>query len=118
MIKRYQTKEMANIFNDEYKFNKWLFVETIVARIEEESGIIPRGLSKKLSRIKIRPERVYEIEKITHHDVIAFLETAREKLGREGKWLHFGLTSYDLVDTAFVLTILEAIDIIAGKAEY
>lgn len=115
MIKRYQTKEMANIFNDEYKFNKWLFVETIVARIEEEAGIIPRGLSKKLSRIKIRPERVYEIEKITHHDVIAFLETAREKLGREGKWLHFGLTSYDLVDTAFVLTILEAIDIITGK---
>lgn len=117
MIKRYQTKEIAKIFNDEYKLKKWLIVEKIVAKVEEEVGIIPKGLSKKLSKIKVKPERVYEIEKVTNHDVIAFLEATREKLGKEGKWLHFGLTSYDLVDTAFVLTILEGIDIILKESK-
>ncbi len=112
MIKRYQTKEIAAIFNDEYKLKKWLLVERVVAKVEEDAGIIPRGLSRKLSRIKVRPDRVRKIEEVTNHDVIAFLEAAREKLGKEGKWLHFGLTSYDLVDTASVLVVLEAIDII------
>ncbi len=113
MIKRYQTNEMARIFNDEYKLEKWLFVERIVAAVEEKTGVIPRGLSSKLAKIRVKPERVKAIEKVTNHDVIAFLEAAREKLGKKtGKWLHFGLTSYDLVDTAFVLMILEAIDIL------
>jgi adenylosuccinate lyase len=115
MIKRYQTKELVSIFNDEYKLKKWLFVEKVVAEVEEKAGIIPKGLSKKLSNIKVKPERVYEIEKVTNHDVIAFLEAAREKLGKQGKWLHFGLTSYDLVDTAFVLIILESIDVILNE---
>lgn len=118
MIERYQTKEMARIFNDEYKLKKWLFVERIVAGIEEKSGVIPRGLSSKLAKIKVKPERVRTIEKVTNHDVIAFLEAAREKLDkRVGKWLHFGLTSYDLVDTAFVLMLLEAIDVLLGDVK-
>lgn len=117
MIKRYQTKEMSNIFNDEYKLKKWLFVEKVVAEVEENTGIIPKGLSKKLSNIIVKPERVYEIEKVTNHDVIAFLQAAREKLGKEGKWLHFGLTSYDLVDTAFVLIIIEGVDIILNEVK-
>lgn len=117
MIKRYQTKEMSNIFNDEYKLKKWLFVEKLVAEVEENTGIIPKGLSKKLSNIIVKPERVYEIEKVTNHDVIAFLQAAREKLGKEGKWLHFGLTSYDLVDTAFVLIIIEGVDIILNEVK-
>jgi len=112
MIKRYQTKELANILDEEYKLKKWLLVEKVVARVEEESHIIPKGLSTRLLKIVVKPERVHEIEKITNHDVIAFLDATREKLGKEGKWLHFGLTSYDLVDTAFVLIIREAMDII------
>ncbi|MCK4250653.1 adenylosuccinate lyase [candidate division WOR-3 bacterium] len=117
MIKRYKTKEMSNIFNDEYKLKKWLFVEKVAAEVEENTGIIPKGLSKKLSNIIVKPERVYEIEKVTNHDVIAFLQAAREKLGKEGKWLHFGLTSYDLVDTAFVLIIIEGVDIILNEVK-
>jgi adenylosuccinate lyase len=118
MIRRYQTEEMASIFNDDYKFEKWLFVESVVAAVEEKAGIIPAGLSNRLTRIKVTPARVRAIEKITNHDVIAFLEAAREKLGnRVGKWLHFGLTSYDLVDTAFVLIILEAIGILQRDIE-
>jgi len=113
MIKRYQTKEIAAIFNDEAKIKKWLFVERIVASVEESAGIIPRGLSRNLLKVVVKPERVQAIEKVTNHDVIAFLQAVREKLGeKEGRWLHFGLTSYDLVDTAFVLSIIEAIDVL------
>ncbi len=112
MIERYQTSPLKKIFNEEYRFQKWLFVETVVAEIEEKEGIIPRGLSKKLKGIIVNPERVAEIEKTTNHDVIAFLTAVREKIGKPGKWLHFGLTSYDLVDTAFSLTIQEAMKII------
>ncbi len=117
MIKRYRTKEIEDIFNEKYKLKKWLSVEKIVAQVEEAAGIIPKGLSKKLSRIEVKPERVREIERVTNHDVIAFLEAAREKLGKEGKWLHFGLTSYDLVDTAFVIMIREALDIILRETK-
>ena len=112
MIRRYQTQEIAAIFSEEYKFKKWLLVERMVAKVEEQEGIIPKGLSRKLPKITVRPERVEEIERITNHDVIAFLEAVKEKLGTEGRWLHFGLTSYDLVDTALVLMIIEGIDII------
>jgi len=112
MIKRYQTQAMASIFGEEYKLEKWLYVEQIVAEVQGELGIIPKGLNRKLAKISVTPERVHTIEKVTNHDVIAFLTAAREKLGSQGKWLHFGLTSYDLVDTAFVLIIREAIDIV------
>jgi adenylosuccinate lyase len=112
MIHRYQTKEIAALFTDEYKIKKWVLVEKIVAEVEEKANIIPKGLSRKLAKIKIRPERIYKIEKVTNHDVIAFLHAVREKLGREGQWVHFGLTSYDLVDTAFVLIIIEGMEVI------
>jgi adenylosuccinate lyase len=112
MIKRYQTKEMTHLFSEEYKLQKWLYVERMVALIEEQSGIIPRGLSARLTKISVKPERVHAIEKITNHDVIAFLTAAREKLGKQGKWLHFGMTSYDLVDTSFVLILREGLDVI------
>ncbi|KPL13433.1 hypothetical protein AMJ74_05250 [candidate division WOR_3 bacterium SM1_77] len=112
MIKRYRTDELTKILSQEYKFEVWLQVEKTVADVEEAEGIIPKGLSKKLRNVRVKPERVEEIEKITNHDVIAFLEAVREKIKREGRWLHFGLTSYDLVDTAFVLILLQASDII------
>lgn len=116
MIRRYQTKEMAHLFSEEYKFRKWIHVEFIVAQVEEAAGIIPRGLSNKLKKASVTPDRVHAIEKVTNHDVIAFLHATREKLGRQGKWLHFGMTSYDLVDTAFVLILREGIDIIYESA--
>ena len=115
MIERYMTKEMARIFSDDYKFTKWLNVEQIVAEVETESGIIPAGLSRKISKIKVDPRRIDEIERSVNHDVIAFLHAAREKLGPHGTWLHFGLTSYDLVDTAFVLIIKEALAIVSTE---
>jgi len=112
MIKRYETEELAKILSQEYKFEVWLRVERTVAEVEETERIVPKGLSKQLRNVKVDPERVDAIEKITNHDVIAFLEAVREKIKRNGRWLHFGMTSYDLVDTAFVLVLLQATDII------
>lgn len=114
MIERYRTKAIASIFDEERKLKKWLFVERVVAEVEEQAGIIPRGLSRKIARVSVTPSQVEEIEKVTNHDVIAFLQAAREQLGERGKWLHFGLTSYDLVDTAFVLSILDALTIVTS----
>ena len=112
MIKRYQTDELKKILSQEYKFEVWLKVERTVAAVEEAEGIIPRGLSRRLRNVSVTPERIEEIEKITNHDVIAFLEAVREKIKSEGRWLHFGLTSYDLVDTAFVLILIQASNVI------
>lgn len=115
MIERYTTREMSRIFSDEHKFTMWLHVERIVAEVESRAGIIPSGLSRRIGKVKVDPRRVDAIERVVNHDVIAFLHAVREKLGREGKWLHFGLTSYDLVDTAFVLVLKEALTIVSGE---
>ncbi|MEO0206728.1 MAG: adenylosuccinate lyase [candidate division WOR-3 bacterium] len=110
MIKRYETEEIRKIFSEDHKMEVWVLVEKAVAQVQEELRIIPKGLSKRLEKITIDPERVEEIEKITNHDVIAFLEAVREKIGKEeGRWLHFGMTSYDLVDTAWGLIIKDAL---------
>jgi len=115
MIDRYKTDRIDRIFNEDYKYEKWLEVEKTVAEVQERMGVIPRGLSRKLGRIKVAPRRVNQIEKRTNHDVIAFLEAVREKAGRSGKWLHFGMTSYDLVDTALSLMLREAGAVIDGE---
>ncbi len=118
MIKRYETEEIRKIFSEEHKMEVWVIVEKAVAQVQEELGIIPKGLSKRLKKVKVNPMRVEEIEKITNHDVIAFLEAVREKIGKEeGRWLHFGMTSYDLVDTAWGLILRDGINIILKDIE-
>jgi len=115
MIKRYRTEKIEKIFSEGYKLKVWLLIEKIVAEVQEKKKIVTRGLSTKLLKVKVTPGRVNEIEKRTNHDVIAFLEAVREKLGKEGRWLHFGLTSYDLVDTAWALIICEALRVILNE---
>lgn len=117
MIKRYETDELREIFSEKNKMAVWLSVERVVAEVQESLGIIPKGLSRKLERLKIDPIRVEEIEKVTNHDVIAFLEAVREKIGNKSRWLHFGMTSYDLVDTAWALIIREALNIIIKETD-
>lgn len=117
MIDRYQTKDMSQIFSEDAKMDTWLLVERVVAQVQEQAGIIPRGLCARLKKIRVSPDRIREIEEVTHHDVIAFLTAAREKLGRAGRWLHYGLTSYDLVDTAFALSLQKACTVIITEIE-
>lgn len=112
MIERYQTEELAAILNQEHRFKVWLEVERVVAEIQEAEGMIPKGLSRRLKGVKVSTKRVEQIERTTNHDVIAFLEAVREKIGRNGRWLHYGMTSYDLVDTASALILREATGII------
>lgn len=112
MIERYQTEELSTILSQEYRFKVWLDVERVVAEVQEAEGIIPKGLSRRLKNVKVTGKRVEQIERTTNHDVIAFLEAVREKVGRQGRWLHYGMTSYDLVDTASALILLQATDVI------
>jgi adenylosuccinate lyase len=113
MIERYSTPEMQEIWADEHRFRYWLRVEKAVASAEEKLGIIPDGLSECLKGIDdVDYKRVAEIEEQTEHEVTAFLQAVWEALPCSRTYLHYGLTSYDVVDTGLTLRILEACDIL------
>ncbi len=116
MIERYSTSEMKKIWSEEYKFKKWLEVEKTVAIVEGELGIIPKKDAEKIYKnAHFDIKRIYEIEEITHHDVIAFTTAVAEKLGSESRYLHYGLTSTDVVDTAQALRLKEANSLIENE---
>ncbi len=117
---RYSTPELLSIWSETNRFRIWAKVEWAVARAQEEIGIIPKvGLSEKLEKLindekfwEDVPRRVEEIEKIYDHDVLAFLAVIERSLGKEGRFLHFGLTSSDIVDTANSLMLKSALEYI------
>jgi len=116
MIPRYTTKEMGEIWGDENKFAKWLKVEKAVALAQAELGMIPEKAAKDIntkSRFDIK--KIEEIESKTHHDVIAFLTDVSSHLGDSSKYLHYGLTSSDVGDTALSLQILDAAEVVEKK---
>ncbi len=112
MIERYRVPEIHNIWSDENKFRKFFEVELAVLKAREELGEIPKGISRSLKNAKFTVERIKEIEEKTHHDVIAFIEAISEDCGEEVRFLHQGLTSSDIVDTAFSLLVMEISKII------
>mgnify|MGYP002856059461 CR=1 FL=1 len=101
MIQRYSRPQMRQIWTEENKFNAYLEVELLAAEAWSTLGVIPEE-DIRLLRQKARFDvnRIHEIEEITHHDVVAFTRTVSESLGEERKWVHYGLTSTDVVDTA------------------
>jgi len=105
VIKRYRVAEIHNIWSDESKFKKWFEVELAVLSAREERGEIPKGTMQSLKGTKFTVGRIEEIEKRTHHDVIAFILAIGENSGDEARFLHQGLTSSDVVDTAFALLL-------------
>ncbi|TET51727.1 MAG: adenylosuccinate lyase [Actinomycetota bacterium] len=116
MIPRYTTKEMGKIWGDENKFAKWLEVEKAVASAQAELGMIPEKAAEdinKKSRFDIK--KIEEIESKTHHDVVAFLTDVSSHLGDSSKYLHYGLTSSDVGDTALSLQILDAVEVVEKK---
>jgi adenylosuccinate lyase len=119
MIERYQTEELKKIWSEENKFKTWLDVELAVIKAYEESGVAPAGTSDRIRRTaRIDVERILEIEKSTNHDVIAFVNSIIEQVNEEdGLWFHFGLTSSDVVDTAYSILLKQALDIIIAEAE-
>ncbi|MDD9149719.1 adenylosuccinate lyase [Sporolactobacillus sp. CQH2019] len=101
MIDRYTRPEMGAIWTEENKYRAWLEVELLACEGWSELGEIPKEDVKKLRRnATFTVERIHEIEQMTRHDVVAFTRTVSESLGDEKKWVHYGLTSTDVVDTA------------------
>ncbi|MCM8804814.1 MAG: adenylosuccinate lyase [Candidatus Omnitrophica bacterium] len=109
MIPRYTRKEMAEVWSEENKFKKYLEVEIAALEGWSKVGVIPVDIVKIIKeKAKINIDRINEIEKITNHDVIAFVEQISETVGEEGKYIHLGLTSSDIIDTSLALILREA----------
>ena len=113
MIDRYSRPVMRNVWTEENKFNAYLKVELYASEAWSELGIVPKEDIKKLwEKASFSIPRIYEIEQQTRHDVVAFTRAVSESLGEERKWIHYGLTSTDVVDTANGYLIKQANDII------
>ena len=109
MIERYSRKEIKNIWEDKNKYSIWLDIELAAAEAMEKLKIIPRGVSKKVKKKgKINVKRILKIEDKVKHDVIAFLTSITEKVGKEAKYLHKGMTSSDVLDTCFNLQLKQS----------
>src|SRR5438094_2583147 len=118
MIDRYTLPEMGALWSEETKFQKWLDVEIAVCEVHAEMGTIPRDALEEIkSRAKFSVERINEIEKTTDHDVIAFATNLAESIGEASRFVHYGLTSSDVVDTANARLLRDSCDILLKKVE-
>ena len=116
MIDRYTTPEMAQIWSEQNKFEIWKKVEITVTEVLSDRGEIPKEAVKVIyEKAAFTVERILEIEKVTRHDVIAFLTNMAENIGPESRFIHMGMTSSDLLDTSLALLCQEAGKIILGK---
>ena len=113
MIERYTNPEMGRIWSDQRKYETWLQVELAAVDAMAQAGIVPADAARDLrARAAFSVERIEEIETITQHDVIAFTTAVAEHAGPAARWLHFGLTSSDVIDTAQALQMREACDLL------
>ena len=109
MIERYSRKEIKKIWDEKNKYQIWLDIEIAAAQAMEKLKVIPKGVSSKIrKKAKINVDRIHKIESKVHHDVIAFLTSITEKVGPEGKFLHRGMTSSDVLDTCFNIQLMQA----------
>lgn len=114
MIERYSRPQMKKVWSDENKFGKWLEVEIAVCDAWAELGFIPRQAIPKIKMARCNLKRMAEVLKETHHDMTAFLRTVSESLGDESRFIHLGLTSNDIIDTALSLQMDEATEILSS----
>ena len=113
MIDRYSRKEIKSIWEDKNKYSIWLEIELAAAEAMEKLKIIPRGVSKKVkAKAKINVKRILQIEEKVKHDVIAFLTSITEKVGKDARFLHKGMTSSDVLDTCFNLQLKQSGEIL------
>jgi adenylosuccinate lyase len=118
MIERYTRPEMGAIWTDQNRFQKWLDVEIAVCEIHAEMGTIPAEAVEVIKRkANFEVNRIREIERTTRHDVIAFTTALAEHIGPESRFVHYGLTSSDVVDTANALLMREAADLLLNDLE-
>src|SRR5882672_6077937 len=123
MIPRYTRPEMSRIFSDENRFAQWLEVELAASEALSETGEVPAEAARALRRhAAFDVPRIHEIEREVKHDVIAFTTAVAEKMAAAGeadasRWLHYGLTSNDVVDTAQALVLQQASAVLRKAAE-
>ncbi|MBM3325621.1 MAG: adenylosuccinate lyase [Calditrichaeota bacterium] len=116
MIPRYTPPEMAALWSDEARYQRWLDVELAVTDILAEDGIVPTSSARRMRvNAKFDLAAIERYEAVSRHDVIAFTQSVGDSLGADKRWLHLGLTSYDVVDTALALTLVKAGELILGK---
>jgi adenylosuccinate lyase len=117
MISRYTLPEMGALWSEQNKFQKWLEVELAVCEVHAEMGTIPREAVEQIKAgARFTVERIGEIEKTTDHDVIAFTTNLAENIGDAARFVHYGLTSSDVVDTANALLLRDACDLLLKQA--
>jgi adenylosuccinate lyase len=118
VIDRYSRPEISKLWSLENKFQTWLEIEILACEAQAELGIIPQADLKEIkTKARFDLNRIAAIEAEVHHDVIAFLTSVNEFVGEPGRFIHFGLTSSDIGDTALTLTIKRSLDIILSQAE-
>src|SRR4051812_14875681 len=113
MIARYTNPEMGAIWSDRRRYETWLEVELAAADAMAEAGLIPRDAAAEMrAKAAFDIARIEEIEAVTQHDLIAFTTAVAEHVGPAARWLHFGLTSLDVIDTAQAIQMREACSVI------
>ena len=118
MIPRYTSPQMGRIWSDQRRYEAWLQVEIAAVEAMARAGIVPVEAARDIStRARFDISRIEEIERTTQHDVIAFTTAVAEQVGPSARWLHFGLTSSDVIDTAQALQMREACDLILADLE-
>jgi len=109
MIERYSRKKITEIWEEKNKYQIWLNIEIAAAQAMEKFKLIPKGVASTVrKRAKINVDRIHSIENKVHHDVIAFLSSITEKVGNQGRFLHQGMTSSDVLDTCFNFQLVQA----------
>src|SRR2546421_1907232 len=117
MIERYSLPEMVAIWSAAHKTDMWLRVELLACEGWAREGVIPEEAMAKIRQAGYNAERMQEIEQETHHDVISFLRSVQEQLGPEGRFIHLGMTSSDVLDTALAAQIKEAGQLLTSKLD-
>src|SRR3954452_24590865 len=113
MIGRYTHPEIGAIWSEQRRYDAWLQVELAATDAMADAGIVPADAARELrAKASFDPARIEEIEQTTQHDVIAFTTAVAERVGPAARWLHFGLTSSDVLDTAQALQMREACEVI------
>ena len=119
MIPRYTPQAFTDLWSNATKYATWLEVELASCEAQERAGLVPEGTAAKLrgAKIQLVPSRIDEIEKTVKHDVIAFLTHVEECAGEDARWLHYGMTSSDVLDTSFAVLLMRATDLIAERLD-
>ncbi|WP_044194273.1 adenylosuccinate lyase [Oscillatoria acuminata] len=118
MIERYTLPEMGALWTETYKFKTWLEVELAVCDAQAELGYIPASAVEEIkAKANFDPKRILEIEAEVRHDVIAFLTNVNEYVGEAGRYIHLGLTSSDVLDTALALQMVASLDLLLSELE-